>query len=339
MSNEEMLQVTDFPQVPGVPGLRFRRVHGEEDFKAMSAVAQRSRDADGVEWVVTAEEIAEGFANKTDHDPKDDVVLAEVDGELIGYSNLEWDLSDEDPKDYRSDVKLVPEWRGRGIREALFLHNERELRRIAAGHTQFRRKRIFTWANEVPNDWKSIVESNGYRPLWRLLEMANEDLTRTRTTPLPAGVEVRPPKPSEYHDVWKLFRVCFQDEEWSSPAKWSDEMFERWTSSSGFQPSMIEAAWDGDRVIGAVEATVDEERCASLGKRVGIAEKVCVAEDWRGKGVAMALLTRSIVRLRDMGVVEINLDTEAANRSEAWRVYERAGYRVRRTFQFYEKPV
>ncbi len=339
MSNEEMVQVTEYPQVPGVPGLRFRRVGGEEDFKAMSAVGQRSWDADGVEWVVTPEDIAHRFATKKDHDPRDDVLLAEVDGNIIGFSSLEWDTSDEDPKRYRSDVKLLPEWRDNGIREALFRYNEDEIRRIASGHAQFPNRRIAVWANEAPNDWKRIVDSTGYTPLWRLFEMAHTDLTGVKETPLPAGMEVRPPRPEEYAKVWALFRDCFQDEKWSSPANWTEERYREWLSSPRFMPSMIEAAWSGDVLVGAVEATMDEEECASLGKRVGRADKVCVRAGWRGKGIAMALLTRSLVRLRSMGAVEVNLDTEAENRSEAWRVYERAGYRIRRTFQFYEKPV
>jgi GNAT superfamily N-acetyltransferase len=331
--------MTDFPQVPGVPGLRFRRVGGEEDFKAMSAVGQRSWDADGVEWVVTPEDIAHRFATEKDHDPRDDVLLAEVDGKVIGFSSLEWDTSDEDPKRYRHDVKLLPEWRGKGIREALFQYNETELTRLASEHTQFPRRSISVWANEAPNDWKRIVDSNGYTALWRLLEMAHTDLKGVSETPLPAGIDVRPPRPEEHAKVWALFKECFQDEEWSSSAKWTGEMFEEWHSSPRFMPSMIEAAWSGDLLVGAVESILDEEECASLGKRVGRAEKVCVREDWRGKGIAMALLTRALVRLRSMGAVEVNLDTEAENRSEAWRVYERAGYRVRRTVQFYEKTV
>jgi GNAT superfamily N-acetyltransferase len=311
----------------------------DTDFKTMSSISQRSWDADGVEWVNSRDELAHAFACVKDHDPRGDFLFAEVDGQAVGYGSISWDDSPEDPKSYKHSVHLLPEWRGRGIREAMFLWNEHMIADISSRRRHAAEKRIVVWVNDSSNDWKQLVDSSGYTTLWRLLEMAMTDIEHVVPTPLPDGIEVRPVMPGDYQRVWALLRSCFEHMEWSSPGLWTDARCAEWVASPNFMPSLMEVAWSGAEPVGVVESIMSEEVISSIGRRVAHTSRVCVAEQWRRKGIAQALLTGSLVRLRAKGAEEVTLDTEQANRSDAWRVYEKVGFRFRRTFVFYGKPL
>ena len=63
------------------------------------------------------------------------------------------------------------------------------------------------------------------------------------------------------------------------------------------------------------------------------------ARNWRRKGIASALLARSLAALRDNGMTEATLDVDAENLSGALRIYERLGFEKRHHFVFYRKPL
>lgn len=322
-----------------VPGISFRRAGEPSDAEEMSRISHLSWKADGVEWTVTAEETRTWLEDASDHDHWADVLVIKADGAMVGYSELAWDSKDTDPKYYGHIVFLLPEWRGKGIMEAVFESNELRLRQIASSVRAGGRPYIKLWAYDGPNDWKTKVESSGYEPIWHLLEMAHSDLASVRDAPRPEGLEYGPVRPEEYRPIWLLFRECFALEQWSSPERWSDQAYEEWLRSPNFTPHLWEVARAGGDIVGVVENYVNEEECASLGRKVAHSNRVCVRDGWRRRGITSYLMSRSLNHLRDIGVVEVTLDTEVENRSRAMRVYQKAGFATRRTFTFYAKPL
>jgi ribosomal protein S18 acetylase RimI-like enzyme len=71
-----------------------------------------------------------------------------------------------------------------------------------------------------------------------------------------------------------------------------------------------------------------------VGPESGHITQICVAPDVHGTGVGYELLRRSLVTLREHGSRRISLTVTAANR-EAVELYERMGFRTRRTFSAY----
>ncbi len=122
------------PDAPGVPGLRFRRFRGPDDYAAMTVVGNASRLADGAEWVVTADDVARIYAHLVNTDPATDMIVAEIDGEMAGFTRGEWELEDETLHLYKFGLTLAPQWRGHGLRRAMLHWIESRLRQMAAGH-------------------------------------------------------------------------------------------------------------------------------------------------------------------------------------------------------------
>lgn len=322
-----------------VPGLTFRGFRGEPDIRTLSEVGHLSWKADGVEWVVTVEDMTSWLEDRSDHDHSLDLVIAEMDGEVIGFAELAWDSEEADPKYYGHSVHLLPGWRGRGIAEAMFESNEARLREVTSEHPIKGRPYIRLWSFDGPNEWKGIVESSGYAPIWHLLEMEHKDLASVRDRPAPEGLDFGPVRPEEYRGIWLLFRECFSRESYSSPEKWSDKVYEEWLLSPTFNPALWKVARAGGEVVGIVENFINKDEWETYGRKFAHSARVCVRSDWRRKGITTYLMTESLKLFRDMGVDEVTLDTEVENRSMAMRVYQGVGFTTRRTFTFYAKPL
>jgi ribosomal protein S18 acetylase RimI-like enzyme len=72
---------------------------------------------------------------------------------------------------------------------------------------------------------------------------------------------------------------------------------------------------------------------------VGWLDSVATRRPWRGRGLAGALIVRSMAALRDRGMTEAGLGVDAENPSGALRLYERFGFRRIRTWTFYQRPL
>ena len=322
-----------------VRGLSFRGPRGPSDAETMSRLSHLSWKADDVEWMVPPEDLRPRLEEGTDREHGSDIVFAEMDGAAIGYAELRWEASDSDQKYYRLDVHLLPQWRGKGIREAMFRSCEERLAEISSFSRSPARKYILVWAFDGQNEWRDILLSAGYLSSWHLLEMVRVDLGAVKDVPAPPGLDLRPARPEDYPGIWSLFRECFAGEQWSSEAQWDEQEFEEWKRSKNFMPALWKIARQGEDVVGVVENYVDEDECRAHGKKVGHSHRVCVREDWRRKGLATYLITHSLNLFRDMGMDEVTLDTEVENKSRAMRVYMGVGFTVRRTFTFFVKPL
>ena len=322
-----------------VPGLSFRGFGDAADVNVMSELSHLSWKADGVEWFVSPDEIVAWLDDRSDHDHTQDLLFAEIEGKSVGYSEVDRSSAEADPKYYSHSVHLLPQWRGKGILEAMFSSNEDRIREAASSNPVVGRPYLKLWAYDGPSDWKTLVESSGYSPVFHLLEMAHTDLGSVRELEPPPGLDFGPVRPEEYGPIWALFRECFSHEAWTSPDLWTDDVYAEWLRSPNFTPGLWKVARSGKEIVGVVENHVNEDECARCGRKVSHSNRVCVKADWRRKGIASYLMTESLKGLRDIGIEEATLDTEVENKSLAMRMYEGVGFRTRRTFTFYAKAL
>ena len=62
-----------------------------------------------------------------------------------------------------------------------------------------------------------------------------------------------------------------------------------------------------------------------------------VRDRWRGRGIGLVLLRTAFRELWRRGHTHIGLEVDAANETGATRLYERAGMRVTRQYDTYER--
>ena len=333
----EKLEMDELAARLGVPGLAFRPVRGEEDYALIADVFNRSDEADGLDYVVTVEQIANRFAYRTDFDLSRDTILAEVGGKPVGYGEVGWHRETEGAWIYRLYVSVVAEWRTERIWEAMLEYCERRLRQIAAGHQAEGPRFFSTYADDRQQQWMELVRSRGYRPVRYFYEMMRDHLEELPPAPLPPGLEVRPVRPEHYRAIWEANEEAFRDHWGHSEPK--EERFQRWLEHPHFAPELWQVAWDGDQVAGVAINVIDEEENRAFNRKRGYVDELSVRRPWRGRGLGRALLVRSLALLRDRGMTEVVLGVDTENPTGALRLYESVGFRPIQQGAVWRKPL
>lgn len=330
-SISEWLQLTNSPQIEE---LRFRRFRGESDFPAMVAVTRRMGERS---YATSAEDLANDFRHTEGFTPRTDVLIAEVGGRMIGWTRV-WRT--QDPAGltlYNHFVNLLPEWYGKGVRVAMLRHSELRLKEIANRHREDADRMLQSTAVDTDADWKSTLESEGYRIFRYGLAMVRPNLDNIPDLPFPEGIEVRPVKPEYYRDIIDAWNEACRDMRGQIPI--SDEDFKAFQESQIFDPSLWQIAWYRDQVVGTTMSFINRQANEETGRKRGYVEAISVRRPWRGKGIASALIARSLKLLKSRGMTEAALGVDAENPSGAVQLYERMGFEVVKRGVIYRKPL
>ena len=79
-------------------------------------------------------------------------------------------------------------------------------------------------------------------------------------------------------------------------------------------------------MVGMVRSYINHKENERYGFLRGWTEDICVRKAWRGKGIARALIARSLQTLKDHGMQHATLGVDVDNPSGALRLYESMGY-------------
>ncbi len=332
-------QIVGIPGSPTISGVSFRRPKGKIDFKILAEVMQRSRDADLFELVETPEDVADDFRHLQNCDPTKDMLFVEINGAAVGFCRCEWHSRAGGVRTYEHAAHLVPEWRRDGLRKAMLQENERRLREIASKHPEEVTKIFEARANSTENDWRALLEEEGYRPFRHNLLMVRPNLDGIPDLPLPEGVEMRPVRPEQHRAIFKAAEIAFREEPNFSEESWTEEGFKALTEWRAFKPEIWQVAWAGDVVAGAVMNIIDEVENKKFGRNRGETMAIFVGRKFRNRGLASALIARSFDVLRREGMDEVALGVDYENPSGACRIYERLGFRKSQQYTRYRKSL
>ena len=251
--------------------------------------------------------------NASGWDPATDCVLAEVDETVIGYGNVRWEDDNDGGRDYATSGRVHPEWRRRGLGRAIHHANVRRLREIAAGHDlpPTVERRLEAWVMESQVGAAALLASEGFTVARYFFEMLRPNLETAVELPMPEGLEIRPMLPEHYRAVWDADTEAFSDH-WGAMDT-SDQAFTRYFSGPSFEPDIWRVAWDGDEVAGSVANIVMREFNDQTGSQRGVLAGVSVRRAWRGRGLARALVSQSLIALRERGMTEAVLGVDADN--------------------------
>jgi mycothiol synthase len=329
----------EVPEAPSIPGLTFRRMRLPDDLEAVAALFNAVDEADGIDDRHDATGLAQWYAHADTWDPLRDVLLAEVDGTLIGYGKVHWIDDNDGGRNFAHWGAVHPAWRRRGLGRAILRANQRRLREIAASHEPLDGlvRRFDSWAAETQRGAVALLESEGFATARYFFEMLRPGLDAGVIVefPLPEGLEVRPVLPEHHRAIWAADVEAFADHWGSIPS--SEEAFRRFFSGPDFQPELWRVAWDGDEVAGQVNNMVMRELNAQTGSRRGLLAGVSVRRPWRGRGLARALVSQSLVAFRGIGMTDAVLGVDADNPTGALGVYEANGFVVHQRERAFRK--
>ena len=265
----------------------------------MATIARAYAQVDGIERADTAEELTTAFEHLTNCDPATDMLLATVHSgngqapQVIGYSRVTWREEGSGDRWYIFFGRIVPEWRRRGIGQAMLGWVEARLKQIADGHPPHIRKHFVCFAEQGEQGFAAMLEKSGYQPMRNSFEMLRPDLENIPDFPMPEGLEVRPVLPEHYRLIWDADTEAFRDH-WGFVAP-GEEDYQLWlTDFTVFQPELWQVAWDIDtgQVAGQVRTFIHHEQNRLYNRKRGYTEFISVRRPWRRRGLARALIVR-----------------------------------------------
>jgi mycothiol synthase len=328
----------EVPEAPAISGLAFRRMRLPDDLEAIASLFNATNQADAIEDRSDAEGLAQWYAHASTWDPLEDVLLAEVDGALVAYGKVHWVEDTDGGRNYATWGSVHPAWRRRGLGRAIHTANKRRLRQIAAGHElpAGTERRFDSWCAETQLGAIALLEEEGFTIARYFFEMLRPNLDEIVEFPLPEGLEVRPVRPEDHRAIWAADLEAFADH-WGG-IDTSEETFQRFFSGPEFEPELWRVAWDGDQVAGQVNNVVMREFNEQTGGRRGLLAGVSVRRPWRGRGLARALVSQSLVAFRERGMTDAVLGVDADNPTGALGVYTDNGFVVHQRERAYRKP-
>ena len=270
-------------------------------------------------------------------DPARDVVLAELAGRVVGVAGKDWiDTRDGRFREFRSWCAVDPVHRRRGIGRALLADIERRARDLAAAQHQDRPTMHAAFAAEG-RPAAALLQHAGYtRERW-FFDMVRLNLDDLTDVPMPDGFDLRPVTPDQHEVIWRADREAFRDH-WGG-ADESLEAMQRLMEDPDTDTNLWLIAWDGDEVAAGVWNAIYRTENEELGIRRGWLDSVFTRRQWRRRGLARALIARSIRLLREHGMTSAALGVDADNPSGALGLYTEAGFEIDERFAAWRKPM
>ena len=322
---------------PEIPGLTFRGYSGPQEHERIAAIIQRCFDADSVSEVITAGDVARRFTHLQNFDPTQDVLLAEIYGDLIGYAQMNWLRKSNSDVIFRHHGCVLPEWRRKGIGSALLIYTEDHLRGLA-NHAPKDGLRFFKVnLADTESDKQALMEKTGYQPVRYFFEMVRPLDADILEISLPEGLEIRPATPDQYRTIYDAADEAFQDHWGHVPG--TDSEYQWWVESPEFQPERWKIAWDNEQVAGMVLNYINDEENERFNRKRCHTEDISVRRPWRRRGLARSLLAQSLQMFKDEGMEEAALGVDTDNLSGALGLYENLGFHNIKLWTAYRKPM
>jgi mycothiol synthase len=290
----------------------------DDDFDAMLEVINASaRAADG-EDEYGAEDFRHWLASPK-LIPERDVRLAEENGRLVGYADV--DPQGADPVRWWCELRAHPDSDPNEVLPLLVSWAEE---RAAKGILR-------CWASSKATNLATVYGRLGFRTVRHSFRMALELGPNLEAPTWPDGVQVRAFERGQEREVYEAVRETWLDT-WEPWEESFDEWAHWWFGREDFDPSLWFLARDGDEIAGFSLCLPNETRADTcIVSLLGV--------PWRRRGLGEALLRQSFVQFQRRGFRRAQLGVDAESPTGATRLYERVGMQVVRRLDFYEKEL
>ena len=317
-----------------VEGLRLRHFEGDDDYVTIAGLIAVANLADGIDDIPTAESLRAEYEPRTDIDPRRDLVLAQLDGRLVGHGEVFRQVRDGVAM-YWTFGAVLPEDRRRGIGGTILRANEARIREIAAGHEDVGGRAFASWVSVREGGANELLTNAGYEARRYGFAMVRATLDDLPLASFPDGLEVRSVEPGHHRPIFEADNEAFRDH-WGHREATDDDFAAR-HANPDLETSLWRVAWDVDEVAGGVLPWVYASENEAFGVRRGWLERIFVRRPWRKRGLATALIVTALEELRSRGMTEGMLGVDAENLTGALRLYEALGFTVKDRSTHYQK--
>ncbi len=314
--------------------LIFRATRGASDAADLIAVHTTCAEVDAL-LEDSAEEYRpdlEWYSHDLEKTNSQDWVIAELNGNVVGYGHTLWNWSERDGTQVYLHLGFVkPDYRNQGIGTQLLEKLEARCREKARENNHLEHLEIAANASSTEIAAQNLLREHGYFTVFTMLDMELEpNVMGLENTEIPDGYELRPVLPEHHLAIWQSIGDAYDARNVGNPR--FSEVPRDWEGYFSGDPSLWFVVWEPEshRIAAHVLCRINKAGTAEIFEvSVGIAH--------RRKGIARALLQRAIYVLRSRGVKKIVLGTRLENSTEAWRLYESVGFRIIKQYPRWRK--
>lgn len=224
-----------------------------------------------------------------------------------------------------------PDFARGGIGSWLLAHTEEHARarRADAPTVIGEAATLEQWIGATNHAARELLSGAGYaevRHFWGMVIVLEDTLVPLE---LPAGITIRACQgEDDLRRAHAASEEAFRDH-WHYEPRSFERFIAEETATERYDPSLWLLAMDGDEPVGTALGEAYPVR--------GWINTVGVRPAWRRRGIATALLRQTFVAFRGRGLREAALGVDAQNPTGATRLYERAGMRIERQYDVFEK--
>ena len=258
-----------------------------------------------------------------DFDMERDTWVVLSGDEIVGYVVIARRLPPDISVAYGG---VRPSHHGNGLGTFLIESVEQRAAEIAVGPASVRQ-----WIDSKDEMAIAIVEGRGYsfvRRFWRMDVLLDADVADVSDPP---GVTIRSfEKGRDERTSHDVLEKAFTEHWGYKPKTYEESAIGRW-EAEWFRPDLSLVAEAGGQIVAV---------CIN-GPRFddGYVEDLGVLPEWRGRGLAEALLRRSFSIFKELGFKRASLNVDSDNSTGAMRLYERVGMEPGTCYDIYEGRV
>ena len=226
-----------------------------------------------------------------------------------------------------------------GLGTALLLYSENQRREIARenDHPNDMPQVLESWGGPTMPGANALLEEAGYKPARYFFTMVRPIDAPIPEAPMPEGLEVRPFEEAHSRPIWEAANEAFRDH-WGY-VEGTEEDYQRSLTSPSRKTHLWQVAWDGDEVAGMILNNFFEAENETYNRKRGWTDPICTRRPWRRRGLARALLVKSIKMFKEMGFDDTALGVDTENPNGALKLYESVGYQTDKTWISYRKTM
>ncbi len=331
---------SELPELPTDAGLTWRPL-APDDVPAWHALAVIVEDHDDAIERSSAEEFAELFKGDWRDATRDTVGGFAANGELRAYARAELNPVTEGTLTPTLFGAVHPDIRRRGIGRALATWAIARARQQLAATDSTLPARIRIFADEHQAGARVVAEQAGFTAVRWYVCMRRSLSTELPDVQLAPEIRIEPYSAERDDEVRITHNESFAVDHWGSnpidAQAWALTVIE----SAGFRAdwSFIAVDTTTNHVVGYTIAGAYEQDWKPQGFTEGWTDLLGVRREYRGRGIAAALLRASMRAYAASGIEYAGLDVDTENPTGALGLYTRLGYVPDRGSVLYAKDV
>jgi mycothiol synthase len=329
--------VTTLPNDRVLPGATWRPLTAG-DAGSLEVIVEAARAVDGGEEVRTREDLLRELTDSRTPIATNTLALALPDGSLAGWAIVHERFHARLARRVFLDGSTHPAMRHRGIGTQL-LHwaiarGEEALAAQPADLPRYLEAfRDVTAASAV-----ELHLAHGFSAVRTYMEMRRDLGAALPAEPAVPGVRIVPYDTAFAEAVRVAHNEAFADH-WSSEPVRPEDWERDFVGDPHFRADFSFIALAGDEVAAYSANYCSEADWAASDVREAWIGQLGVRRAWRGRGLATALLVRSMASFRSAALEAASLGVDAENPSGAVGLYERVGFAVNRRFVRLRRPL